>query len=177
MDSDQKRFIVYIIAIAVILSFFATIYWTVSVKPDLDERDKARFIPGGWTPELKNVYNNSDPIEFMEFRPFSGILINNKSVPIDELVIIMIPEGVESRASFITRSYTDTWKDENVLIGNNIKSTETYVIIAYIFADMNVSNALYDRHEEFNHPSMTYNEIKVWGIDLTLFPFYDVEVE
>ena len=177
MESERKKLIVYIIATVTALLFFSAIYLSVISEPETEPGDRARFVPGGWTPELMQIYNDSEPIELMEFRPFSGILINNKSVLINELVILMIPEGVESRASFITRSHTIVWEDENVIIGNSTKSLETDEIIAYIFADMNVSNALYDRHEEFNHPALCYDKIEVRGIDLTKTPFYDVEVE
>ena len=175
MDNDRKRLIVYIIATLAVLSMFAAIYWSANSEPE--PGDRARFVPGGWTPELIQIYNNSEAIEILEFRPFNGVSINNKYVPIDELVILMIPEGVENRVSFITQISTQTWEDENVMIGNATKSSETYTIVAYVFTDMNVSNALYDRHEEFNHPATSFNEIEVRGIDLTISPFYDVEVE
>ena len=175
MESDRKRLIVYIIVFVATLLFFTAVYLSANSEPE--PGDRARFIPGGWTPELIQIYNESEPIESLEFRPFNGVSINNKYVPIDELVVLMIPEGVENRVSFVTQISTQTWEDENVMIGNATKSSETYTIVAYVFTDMNVSNALYDRHEEFNHPATSFNEIKVWGIDLTITPFYNVEVE
>ena len=191
MESERKRLIVYIIATVAVLSMFVAIYWSANSEPEPEPGDRARFIPGGWTPELKQIYNESEPIEFLEYSSFAGlviknnsftfeeynVIINNESLLIDELVILMIPDGVESRASLTTHIHTDIWEDMNVVIGNKMKISEREVVTAYVFIDMNVSNALYDQYEETNHPALSYNTIEVRGIDLTITSFYDVEVE
>ena len=100
-----------------------------------------------------------------------------KNMYIDDLDILMRPDGVESRASLTTLTHTDIWEDMNVVIGNKMKISEREVVTAYVFIDMNVSNALYDQYEETNHPALSYNTIEVRGIDLTITSFYDVEVE
>ena len=176
MESERKRLIVYIIATVAVLSMFAAIYWSANSEPEPEPGDRARFIPGGWTPELIQIYNDSEPIEFLEYSPYRGVLINNEFVSINELIILMIPEGVENRALFVYETYSHTWENENVLIGNSTRLTETEIIKAYVFVDLNVSNALYDRHEDFNRHESAFS-IEVRGIDLTISPFYDVEVE
>ena len=179
MESERKRLIVYIIATVAVLSMFAVIYWSANSEPESETEpgDRARFIPGGWTPELMQIYNESEPIESLEYSPYRGVLINNDFVHINELVILMIPEGVENRASFVYETHVYTWENENVLIGNSTRLTEDEIIKAYVFVDSDVSNALYDRHEDFNHPTISYFEVGVRGIDLTITPFYNVEVE
>ena len=177
MNTERKKFIVYTIAVVVTLLFFSAIYWSANSEPEPEPGDRARFIPGGWTPELMQIYNDSESIESLEYSPYRGVLINNEFVHINELVILMIPEGVENRALFVTQISTQTWEDENVLIGDATRSNEVYTIVAYVFVDLNVSNALYDRHEELNHFTMSYNEVEVRGIDLTITPLYNVEVE
>ena len=183
MEPDRKKFIAYTIAVVATLLFFSAIYWSANSEPESESEtepepgDKARFVPGGWTPELMQIYNESEPIESLEYSPFRGVLINKEFEYIDELVILMIPEGVENRASFVCETDVYAWENDNVLIGNNTVLTETEIIKAYVFVDLNVSNTMYDRHEEFNHPTISYKEIEVRGIDLTISPFYDVEVE
>ena len=195
MNTERKKFIAYTIAVIATLLFFSAIYWSANSEPESETEtepgDRARFIPGGWTPELMQIYNDSESIESLEYSPFTGlvikndslmfeefnVIINNESSLINELVILMIPEGVESRASLITHTYTDIWEDKNVVVGNKMKISEREVVTAYVFADMNVSNDLYDRHEETNYYVLTCDVIEVRGIDLTITPLYNVEVE
>ena len=181
MEPDRKKFIAYTIAVVATLLFFSAIYWSANSEPEpepeIEPSDRARFVPGGWTPELMQIYNDSEPIESLEYSPFRGVLINKEFEYIDELVILMIPEGVENRASFVCETDVYAWENDNVLIGNNTVLTETEIIKAYVFVDLNVSNTIYDRHEEFNHPAISYKEIEVRGIDLTITPLYNVEVE
>ena len=181
MDDDRKRLIVYIIATLAILSLFVVIYWSANSEPELDERysevNKHVTEPGQWTPDLLQAYNDSQPLEFLEHRPFSGITINNEFMSVKKIVIIVIPECVESRASFATHTYIYTWEDEGVMVGNRTKSTTTESNMAYVFANTSVSNALYDRHKLFYNPALGPDGIEITMINLTSATFYDVEVE
>ena len=173
MDTDRKKLIFYIIASAMIFSLFTTFYWSVNVKPELDERDRNDFIPGAWIPEFVRAYNDSESIEFLECHFPGEVGINNKSRLVRKLIIIAIPDDMENRASFGVQTFNYTLEDENIIVGNNTKIITSELNVAYVFVDVKVSNALYDRYKEFNHPAMGPSDIEVVCIDLTSAPFRD----
>jgi len=173
MNTEQKRLVVFLIVSVAILSLIATFYWSTNVKPELDERDRNDFIPGTWTLEFVQAYNNSEPIEFLEYRFPGEVRINNESRLVRKLVIIAIPDDMENRASFGVQTFNRTWEDGNIIVGNSTKTITSELNVAYVFADMTVSNALYNRYKNFDHPAMGPSDIEVICVDLTSLTFFN----
>ena len=175
MVSKQTRNIFTILALVIVtilVSFFVALFVFGSNDEyyDSDEYPEGfsyNLVNGTWTPELVMTYNDSEPIEFLEYSPFKGVVINGEYIVIKRLVIVVIPEWMESRGSFGNYTYTETWDDKNVLIGNSTKSFQKEQRVAYVFTDMNVSNDLYDRYAEYYHPAITIDMTEVIVIDLS----------
>ena len=181
MDESKKELFVRCAMSIILLLALATAYYGVVIKPGLDERDmeipKIEVKAETWTPDLLQAYNDSHPLEYLEHHPFSGITINNEFMSVKKIVIIMIPEYVESRASFATHTHIYTYENEGVVLGNRTESTTTESDMAYVFANMSVSNALYDRYKLFYNPALGPDGMEVRMINLTSAMFYEVEVE
>ena len=175
MDKEKQDILTMCILAAALISVLLTAYYGAVIKPGLDERDrelpKIEIKAETWTPELLQAYNNSHPLEYLEHHPFSGITINNEFVSVKKIVIIVIPEYVESRASFATHTDIYTYENEGVVFGNRTESTTTESDMAYVFTNMSVSNALYDRYKLFYNPALGPDGMKVRMINLTSATF------
>jgi len=169
MKSRYKIFIGLVFLAALLISIFVTVFYGAVIKPELEVNEKQglELVPGTWTPELVKTYNDSDSIEMLEYSPFKGIVINGKCIAVKKLVIIAIPDWMESKGTFGTFIRMESWNDKNVLIGNSTKSYEKELPVAYIFTNINVSNTLYDRYIEYQHPAITIEMTEIIGIDLT----------
>ena len=166
MESKHKITIGLIVLAAIIIpSILAAFSYNKAVEEE--KQESLIFIPGNWTPELVTIYNDSDPIELLEFKPFHGIIINDDCESINKAVLVAIPDQMEDRGSFGTYTHSVTWDDENVLIGNTTKSYEKNLRVAYVFTNMNISNDLYDRIIAYYHPALNVIEVEIVTIDLT----------
>ena len=181
MEERTKQLIAMCVIAAALISVLLTAYYGAVIKPGLDERDsevnKRVTEPDQWTPDLLQAYNDSQALEFLEHRPFSGITINDEYMSIKKIVIIVIPDYMENRASFAIHTRIYTWEDEGIMVGNRTKSTTTESNMAYVFANTSVSNALYDRYKLFYNPALGPDGTEVTMINLTSAMFYEVEVE
>ena len=181
MDKKKQEILVMCIIAAALISILITPYYGAVIKPVLDERDselpKIEIKAETWTPDFLQAYNDSQALEYLEHHPFSGITINDEYMSIKKIVIIVIPDYMENRASFTIHTYIYTWEDEGIMVGNNTKSTTTESDMAYVFANMSVSNALYDRYKLFYNPALGPDGTEVTMINLTSAMFYEVEVE
>ena len=169
MKSKYKTFIGLTILAALLISIVLTVIYGTVIKPELEVNEKQglNLVPGTWTPELVKTYNDSDPIEFLEYRSFKGIVINDNCTAVKKLVIVAIPDWMESRGSFGTFIRVETWNDRNVFIGNSTKSLEKELPVAYVFTNISVSDTLYNRYTEYQHPGTTIEMTEIIGLDLT----------
>ena len=170
MEERTSHLIALCILTAALLSVLFTAYYGAVIKPGLDERDSkvSSFEPKAeiWTPELREIYANSHPLEYLEYNSPRALAINNESVNVEYIVVVVIPEGMESRASFTTHTHVKTWEDDGILVGNKTKVYKVETEMAYVFTDVNVSNNLQDRCAFF----ATFG-IRVIEFNLTSAPF------
>lgn len=164
---ENKHKIIIGLAILVVIIFSIVAAFSYNRVVEEEKQEALRFIPGNWTPELVTIYNDSDPIELLEFKPFHGIIINNDCESINKAVLVAIPDQMEDRGSFGTYTHSVTWDDENVLIGDATKSYEENLQVIYIFTDMKICNDLYDRIIAYYHPALNIIEVEIVMIDLT----------
>lgn len=176
MDKSRQRFLFLCILTAVLLLALVALYYGTVIEPGLEETDNKLFdieIEGEtWTPDLREMYDDSQPIEYLKYKAPRTLTINNQTVGVEHLVVVIIPEDMESRASFAIHTHVETWEDDNILVGNKTNSYKVESDMAYIFTDKSVSNDLYDRYKLFNHPSITFG-IGTMEIDLTSAPFQE----
>lgn len=167
MKSRYKIFFVLTILTALLISVVFTVLYGAVFKSELEVNEKQGLVPGTWTSELVKTYNDSDSIEMLEYSPFEGIVINGNCTAVKKLVIVAIPDWMESKGSFGTFIRVESWTDENVFIGNSTKSFEMELPVAYVFTNISVSNDLYNRYTEYQHPAITIEMTEIIGIDLT----------
>lgn len=165
--------------VGLILAVIGAAYYGEMFNPWTDNINTKEFdpIPGGWTDELLQTYKESEKIELLKYWPISGFTINDENIMIERLVIVVIPDRMENRGSFSSYLKTMTSENEGILIGDRNESLQYHSPVAYVFTNMSVSKALYDRHKEFDEPGITGQEIEVMCIDLTLQILYDEDGE
>lgn len=132
---------------------------------EIEEIEENNFIHSEWTDESNKTYNESEAIISLEYNRASTIKINGNSTMIDKLIVVMIPDDMESRG--YTGTYTETWTciNSNMLIGDNEIVTIRTKTHAYIFANETISQELYGMVNEYYHPAMYRTKIEVEGID------------
>ena len=149
MDKSKKELFVRCAMSIILLLALVTAYYGAVIKPGLEERngELSTIEPKAdmWTPELRGMYADSQPLEYLEYKPPRTLTINNESVKVEYIVLVTIPESMENRAIIETHSLVKIWIDDSVLVGNKTKESKVESEMAYVFADMNVSNDLYDR--------------------------------
>jgi len=165
LSKKQKKILILSALLLFTLASTSAIYWHETRPEPVSELEQNQinplgFVPDVWTPEVKAIYNESDPIDFLEYVPYNNIIINNETKRFDKFVIVLIPDYMENRALVKSYNYTKTWNDDNVILGNKTKTFEIYSEAVYVFADVNVSIALYDQCKLY-HPGLSYVEVKV----------------
>ena len=176
MDKRKQQFLFLFKVIIVLLTVLVALYYGIVIKPGLEDTDSKvldfEVEPETWTPELRGMYADSQPLEFLEYKPPRTLTINNESVNVEYIVVVTIPESMESRALIETHTLVKIWIDDSILVGNKTKVSKVESEMAYVFADMNVSNDLQDRCTPFESFG-----IRIIEVNLTSATFYDVEVE
>ena len=146
MDKKKQEILVMCIVAAALLLILITPYYGAVIKPGLDERDSktSSFEPKAeiWTPELREIYADSHPLEYLKYDSPRSLAINNESMEVEYIVIVTMPENMESRALFVTDTYVKTWEDNAVLVGNKTKTSKVESEVAYVFTNVNISNNL-----------------------------------
>ena len=167
MDKEKKHFLMLCILTAAILSVLVTVYYGAVIRPEIENRSNEALDvevepePETWTPELRGMYADSQPLEFLEYKPPRTLTINNESVKVEYIVVVMIPESMESRTLIETHTLVKIWIDDSILVGNKTKVSKVESEMAYVFADMNVSNDLYDRCVPFESFGIRVIEINL----------------
>ena len=176
MEERTKQLIAMCVIAAALISVLLTAYYGAVIKPGLDERDSktSSFEPKAeiWTPELREIYADSHPLEYLKYDSPRSLAINNESMEVEYIIIVTMPENMESRALFVTDTYVKTWEDDAVLVGNKTKTSEVESELAYVFTNVNVSNNLQKHCRIF----ATFGVVVI-EINLTSATFHDVGVE
>ena len=162
--SKNRNMTILMILAAIVLTASIWYCYNVDNESDIEQTTVLKPTPDVWTPELEGIYNESDPIEFLEYHPNTKLTINNETKTLKKFVIVTIPGDMENRASFRTYNDTATWTDEDIIVGDNTKTFTTQLNAVYVFADENVSNALYERIELYLYGRPF---VKVVRIDLS----------
>jgi len=156
VDEEKKERIAAFIIIGLLILSISTIYYDSVIEPLFDEIKEIQIFEDEgetWTMEIYESYDNSEALEFLKYSPPMMITINNKSMEVDFIVVVVMPEGMENRASFATHTYTKTCEDDDVIKENKSE-------MAYFFVDANVSKSIHDCHVLFNNPSNNILKIK-----------------
>ena len=165
MDKNGRQFLFLCILTAALILILATVYYGAVIKPGLDERDmeipKIEVKAETWTPELREAYNDSQPIEFLEYHHPNALTINDQRKNINQFTVVTIPDSMENRASFAIHTDVYSWENNAILVGNKTMVKKTEREMAYVFANVTVSNSLHDKYNVFPSYGLEITEINL----------------
>lgn len=125
------------------------------------------FTHYNWTDDLRELYNDSDAINFLEYDELNHVTINNKTGTIHKIIIIAIPDNMENRGFFGTKAETVITYDKHILVGNDKIVTEYELRFVYVFLNKALAKELYDMENYYNYVCYDFDKIKFDAIDVT----------
>lgn len=102
------------------------------------------FTPQNWTNDLREVYNESEAINILEYDELNHVTLNNETRMINKIIIVVIPDNMENRGLFGTKVENVITRDKHVIVGNDTVVTETRIQYVYVFLNKPLAKELYD---------------------------------